>query len=66
MDLVRVWKDPFHRRRIGASGVENPVGDVLLDDELDEIVGGAHKADSGGGGGTGIGAGSSWSVAHPG
>ncbi|MCO1660986.1 hypothetical protein [Pseudonocardia humida] len=51
MDIVRVWKDPFHRRRIGASGVENPIGEVLLDDELDEIVGGAHKADSGGGGG---------------
>ncbi|MDG4791771.1 mersacidin/lichenicidin family type 2 lantibiotic [Micromonospora sp. WMMD1102] len=57
VDVVRSWKDPFYRMRTGSEMAENPVGEVLLDEELDDVIGGAHKADSGGGGGSGE---SSW------
>lgn len=40
MDIVRSWKDPFYRRRGDSAVVANPVGEVLLDEELDEIIGG--------------------------
>lgn len=46
-ELVRAWKDPYHRRSTGMT-VANPVGEVLLDAALDDIIGGAQTADSGG------------------
>ncbi len=48
-DQVRRWKDPFYRRSHGDGSVANPVGEVMLDDELDEIVGGKFM-DTGSGG----------------
>ena len=47
-ELVRAWKDPYQRRKQGAS-VTNPVGEVLLDDALDDVIGGVYTIDSGSG-----------------
>lgn len=59
MDTVRSWKDPFYRRRGDAAAVENPVGEVLLEDELDEVIGGKYMEGSGS---TGFGCATSWGL----
>lgn len=43
----RDWKNPYSRSEPGGAG--NPVGEVLFEDDLDEIVGGTNADGVGGG-----------------